>query len=127
MKRSRPIPAPRAPAEIEHLTSVIGEAAALLLIEQYGGSRVSIPRVVTEASPIAGAVGLPAAQKLAEAFPAALLSIPACKAWRVRLYASRGWTASRIALKVGWDETTIYRHLRNHHAPSRHHQMDLFL
>jgi hypothetical protein len=126
MKRPHAINPPRMPAELEHLTAVLGDDLVLLLVEEYGGSRLFVPRLITDETVLALKIGRPAAEAMAAVFPAALLQIPACKPWRVRLYASRGWTVAKIALMLRWDETTVYRHLRNHQPISRHHQMDLF-
>lgn len=126
MKRTRQIAPPRTPAEIEYLTSLIGEEKALMLIETYGGSRVLIPRSLEAATKLAMLIGTKNAAAMVQAHRGVQLSIPACKPWRVRLYASRGWTTAQIALKLGWDETTVYRHLRDKRPPSRHHQLEMF-
>ena len=114
---------PPAPAEIAYLTRVIGEAAALLLIETRGGTRLYVPSSPNQGTALALEIGLEAAQALARKFGGETMKVPLCKFWRMRVYQAEGCSYAAIARRLGTTETTIQRWL----APPASRQMALEL
>ena len=112
---------PPAPAEIGYLTRVIGEAAALLLIETRGGTRLYVPSVPNPASALVLDIGPVAALALALEYGGETFKVPLCKFWRMRVYKAEGCSYAVIARRLGTTETTIQRWL----APPASRQMAL--
>lgn len=103
----------RPPAELAWLTDVIGAEATLVLIETRGGTRVYVPREVTQASAIARDIGLQEARKLSAAFSGDTITVPVARCWRVRHYRAAGLSYAAIARKLGCHEDTVWRLLRS--------------
>jgi DNA-binding NarL/FixJ family response regulator len=105
----RPI---RPPVEIAYLVEALGEAGALRLIEEAGGTRVYVPHNPNQASTLARHVGLDGAKAMAKIRPVTWIKVPLCRDWRIKLYHARGMTYSGIARKLGMTESAVHRHLQ---------------
>lgn len=115
---------PPPPHEIRWLTDALGVAAALVLMEQFSGSRVYVPREPNQGSPLALAIGLEAARALAAIKGGETIKPPAAKAWLSRVYKAQGLSGSAIARKLRIDESTVARHL--HPIVSHMAQLSMF-
>ena len=103
----------RPPAELAWLTDVLGAAATLVLVEKRGGTRVYVPREVTQASVIAREIGLQEARALSGAFAGDTITVPVARHWRVRHYRAAGLSYADSARKLGCHEDTVWRLLRS--------------
>lgn len=110
------------PPEVMRLAEVIGEPAALALIEEFGGLRTYVPKHPTER--IVAAIGAEAAAKLAAAWGGEYIPVPLARAWRVMVYRSRGQSYPAIARRVGLSEDGVWRILSR--ADMTTSQLDLF-
>ncbi|MTW19111.1 hypothetical protein GJ689_23205 [Rhodoplanes serenus] len=110
------------PPEVMRLAEVIGEPAALALIEAFPGLRIYVPRSPTER--IMAAIGAEAAAQLARAYGGEYLKVPAAKQWRVTIYRTRGLSYADIARRVGSTEDGVWRILSR--AAMTSPQLDLF-
>jgi hypothetical protein len=102
----------RPPAEVAWLTDVIGAEAAFILIEQRGGTRVSVPKIRAAGSSLAALVGDEAAAALVRAFGDSTITIPVARYWRVQRYRQQGLSYAAIARMLGCHEDTVWRLLR---------------
>lgn len=100
------------PAELEYLTSRIGPAATLALIEAHGGTRVPIPRRPTPGCKLARLLGLTPALALADWRGGEDVKIPLAKMWRVRVYRAAGASYNEIALRLGIGVSAVHHHLQ---------------
>ena len=102
------------PAELAWLVDVIGAAAALRLIEARGGTRLYVPRAVTQASALAREIGLAEARLMTTApFAGDTITVPVARHWRVRQYRAAGLSQAAIARRLGCHEDTVWRLLRS--------------
>jgi hypothetical protein len=115
---------PPPPAELAHLVRLIGADAMLRLIEARGGTRLYVPQVPDDASPIAADIGLEAARALAREYGGETIKVPTCKVWRARVYHARGLSYAKIARRLGCTESTVWRLLAP--AATRATQLSLF-
>lgn len=121
------VPAPiRPPAEIAHLTELLGVDATLLLIEEHGGTRLHIPQNPNQGSSISRLVGLPGAKALAARYGRTPLHIPLARHWRARVYREQGATYRDIARRLGISESTVHGYLQASGMTARAEQLDLF-
>lgn len=108
----------RPPVELAWLVEVIGEEATLLLIENFGGTRVNVPVQPDRPSILAEAVGLETQAKLVARFGGDRLKIPLCRWWRARIYRwQRGMTIQQIARRLGMVESGVSLLLRSGQPP----------
>lgn len=74
---------------LSELRELIGDPAALALIEAFGGTMRYIPKVPEPGQAIVKAVGMDAAQRLARYYGANELPVPLAKQWRALAYIDR--------------------------------------
>lgn len=115
---------PPPPAELAHLSDVIGADATLRLIEAYGGTRLYIPKEPAEDTLLAQVVGLRAAWAMARPFGGDYLRVPLARAWRVMVYRGRGDSYAAIARRLGMTESTVGKILQAAGATQK--QLSLF-
>lgn len=115
---------PPPPAELGWLIRALGVEATLALLDAFGGSRIYVPAVPSPDCRLVLAIGMEAAQALAEIRPRETIKPPLAKLWRTRVYTARGWSQSAVARKLGIDESTVARQLKP--VPSRFDQARLF-
>jgi hypothetical protein len=96
------------------LVALIGETAALLLIERHGGTRITVP---VSGGALAAEIGAEAAARLFGHFGHDRVHVPLAKAWRAGIYRQRGMSYSAIARKLGCNEASVWKHL--HPQPGR--------
>ena len=113
---------PAAPAELAPLTSLIGDHAALLLIEAHGGTRLYIAR---RGDALATVIGAQAAAALAAELGGEYLKVPTAKFWRARVYRARGMSYALIARRLGATESSVWRWLNAGGDTRRQLEMDL--
>ena len=115
---------PPPPAELAHLTDLIGADALLRLIEAYGCTRLYIPETPTEDTLLAKVIGLRLACIMANRYGGDYLKVPLSRNWRVRVYRARGWSYAEIARHLGMTESTVGKIL--HAAGITQRQLTLF-
>jgi len=113
-------------SDLGEIAARIGPRATLALIEAEGGRRVFVPHRPNQATPLARAIGLPAAQALAKAGGGVWLRVPLARAWRVRLYRHCGATYRDIAGWLGITESQVSKLLRDAGLTARPTQLELF-
>ena len=92
------------PPNVRWLVDLVGEAAALRLVELYGGTRLFVPQKVHGRSEIVRKSGLAARtlEPLARQRGGETILLPLCREWRVRIYRERdGESYSVIARRIG--------------------------
>jgi Mor family transcriptional regulator len=102
-------------ASINEIVRVIGLAAAVKLVESFGGTRIYLPHPsrVKPDTPVAQALGIEAACRLASEWPQCEIAIPGSSTLRPeRDHAIRNEPASmpvrELAKKYGLTERQIY-------------------
>lgn len=99
-------------ARFEELAEVIGRDAVAALCASLGGTRTYVPRTMQPDHPIAAAIGLEPAQRLAEYFHGTTLNPPQVRRQRQRalqLLALGDLTVKEVALEVGFSERRVYQ------------------
>lgn len=112
------------PPEVARLSDIIGIGAALALIEAHGGTRLYIPRAMSEEINLIKVIGLEASEKLIQAHGGNYLKIPVARQWRAVLYRGQEMSYPKIARRLGCTEGTVWRILSEYEMTSR--QLDLF-
>lgn len=107
-------PAIRPPRELRAIVSLIGDEAALKLVETYGGQRIQVPARATASCALARAVGLTAARALVTEFRGTKLAVPLCKRWRILHLRARGLSYAAIARELTVSEATVHQTLQAH-------------
>lgn len=101
----------RPPAEIKPIVELVGEAAALQLVEAFGGLRIEVPSRVSATGVLGRAVGVDAAQALVKACGGARLYVPLCKRWRGQVMRQAGASYAEIARRLNVSEQTVWNWL----------------
>ncbi len=103
------------PASLAEIIDAIGIAAALKLVERYGGTRVYVPseETITVTHPLACAIGLEAARKLARVRGREYLDVPRCAAYvrAIRNAAIRDGLAEASAAELARQYCTTRRNI----------------
>jgi hypothetical protein len=110
--------------DVAPLVELIGEKAALRLLEQRGGTRVYISDP-EEGRALADIVGLDAAAAMRRKYGATRVKLPVGRQWRVLCYKAMGLSRPKIALRAGCSETTVDDIVKRHGRPDTT-QLDLF-
>jgi DNA-binding NarL/FixJ family response regulator len=104
------------PPSIAWLVKLVGEEAALALVEAHGGTRLFVPKRVGAHSALARRTGVPAKSlaPLAAAYGGETIKLPLCREWRIRIYRLRhGESYAAIARRLGIVESTVWRVLND--------------
>lgn len=104
---------PPPPAELGALSRHLSPAELRALVEHCGGVRLYVPLRPGRGSPVVRAVGLAAAQRLAQGFGGQQLKVPLARAWLVRVFAAENLSQSQIARRLRITESTVWRLLRD--------------
>lgn len=115
---------PPATDDVARLVDLIGEEAALRLIEARGGTRVYCADPDEDRS-LTGIVGLDAAAKMRAKYGANRVKVPVGRQWRVLCYKAMGLPHAKIARRAGCSETTVGDILRRYGRPAPA-QLDFF-
>lgn len=110
--------------DVARLVDLIGEEAALRLLEARGGTRVYCADPSEDRSLVA-IIGLDAAAKMRAKYGANRVKVPVGRQWRVLCYKAMGLAHSKIALRAGCSETTVGDILNRYGRPTPI-QFDLF-
>lgn len=110
--------------DVAPLVELIGEAAALRLLEQRGGTRVYVSDP-EEGRALVDIVGLDAAAAMRRKYGATRVKLPVGRQWRVLCYKAMGLSRPKIALRAGCSETTVDDIVKRHGRPATT-QLDLF-
>lgn len=110
--------------DVAHLVELIGEEAALRLLEARGGVRVYVSDPA-EGRVLAEIVGLDAAAAMRAKYGSTRVKLPVGRQWRVLCYKAMGLSRPSIALRVGCSETTVDDIVKRHGRPAST-QLDLF-
>ncbi len=121
---------PPPPPEIQTIVELIGEEAALALMERHGGAEIYIP-LHADGSRLVADIGYAATSALAAYFGRERLKVPLCKPWRARILWRQGLSRNAIARKLLMSTSSVDRALEDwapktrpvHIVPG---QMDLF-
>lgn len=121
------------PPSLAELARVSSVAAALTLAREYGGRRIYIPEVMTEAHPLAVLIGYDAAMALSHHYPGDRPEIPMLRDWRAKVKANAiasarraGRTQAELAREFGMTERGIRLAERRAEAVADVDQLDLF-
>jgi transcriptional regulator GlxA family with amidase domain len=93
----------------DEIAALIGEAAALALAEEFGGSRLYIPSMIEDGHRIAEAIGMPAARVLSARFAPDVVVVPLCRELRAAHYRGQGLSNGKIARRLGLTERGVER------------------
>jgi hypothetical protein len=110
--------------DVQKLAELLGEAAALRLVEARGGTRVYVadPDPETE---LARIVGLDAAAAMHDRYGRGWFKVPVARRWRVLCYLAQGMNRTQTALKASCSENTVDDIVGRYGRP-RNNQLDLF-
>lgn len=110
--------------DVQALVDMVGEDAALRLIEARGGTRIYVadPAPGTE---LAKLVGLDGATAMHERYGRGWVRVPLARPWRVLCYLARGMNRTQTALKAGCSENTVSDIVGRYGRPNPR-QPDLF-
>lgn len=97
---------------LEELIELIGEAAMIRLAEEFGGTRLYVPAAMGPAAPIARAVGMEAAARLAAQYSPDKIKVPLARELRASHYHASGLSYARIAVRLGMTETGVEKLMR---------------
>ena len=101
---------------LAELASAIGEPLALALSARFGGTRLYVPRKISDGHPICVALGREGADSLSAYAGGGEIAVPKQAARRARVIAlhSRGaLTMAQIALETAYSERHVYRLVRD--------------
>lgn len=110
--------------DVAPLVALIGDDAALRLLEARGGTRVYVSDP-EEGRALADIVGLDAAAAMRRKYGATRVKLPVGRQWRVLCYKAMGLSRPKIALRAGCSETTVDDIVKRHGRPATT-QLDLF-
>ena len=100
------------PAELAYLSSRIGAAATLALIEAHGGTRLHIPKSAPPTARLTRLLGPEAAHALSAWRGGEDVKIPLAKGWRIRVHRAEGLGYGAIARRLGIGEAMVHKHLQ---------------
>ncbi|MGE4321733.1 MAG: hypothetical protein AB7E60_01735 [Sphingobium sp.] len=109
----------------QSVADIIGVTATETLCRALGGTRIYVPATIGEHHPIAVAIGLDDAAKIADHFHRTVLALPKGLTRRQRVLEYRretNMTVQQIALATDYTEAGVYKIL----AEERGGQLDLF-
>ena len=89
------------------LLGLLGEEAYLKLCEEFGGTRVYVPKRLPDNNVLVAAIGMDAMRKLMDTYAPAAIRVPLAKAERARWYRAQGLSNARIGRKLGMTESGV--------------------
>jgi len=101
---------------LAELASAIGEPLALALSLRFGGTRLYVPRRISDGHPICVALGRAGADCLSAYAGGGEIAVPKQAARRARvidLHSRRALTMAQIALETAYSERHVYRLVRD--------------
>lgn len=110
--------------EVARLVQIMGVEAALAVVEQWGGTRLYVPKAPAGESELVKAVGDGPAKALAEAFGGEYLKVPLARRWRILAYHAMSLSYAQIARRAGCTEKHVGETLRGEGLTRA--QLDLF-
>ena len=110
--------------DVQKLVELLGEAAALRLIEARGGTRIYVadPTPETELTQL---VGLDGAAAMHDRYGRGWYRVPVARPWRGLCYIAQGMNRTQAALKAVCHENTVDDIIRRYGRPAGN-QLDLF-
>ena len=99
-------------SELPSLRELLGDEAALLLIEKCGGTRIVVPQYITPTHDLRAQLGDEVFIDLVRYFGGTRLFVPIARQWRIDMYSSQKLTQAQMARKIGCAETWVQRVLR---------------
>jgi Mor family transcriptional regulator len=97
--------------ELTSLLELIGEEMTLKLVENFGGTRVFVPKAMVKKHPVIDVLGEIGLALMIQYFSGDM-PIPIARGWRIQLYLKQGLKIKEIARKVHCSETAVYKHKR---------------
>lgn len=96
------------------LIGMLGQDAALKMVETFGGRRLSIPRYASGrvGRHLAEVIGAEGARAIVARFGGGPVKMPQAKPWRAMLLREAGWHYGEIAQALGTSETAVWRWLK---------------
>ncbi len=85
----------------DNLRAIVGDEAALTLMELYGGTRLYVPKNATPASKLYREIGEPALAALCEEYSSCQITVPLGREWRASVYHALGASNAEIARALG--------------------------
>ncbi len=113
---------PLPPPEVWPLIDLVGETAALALVEARGGTEWYIPRSLPADAgthPLVQAIGEPLARRVVKDRGGLYLEVPLARQWRIEIYAGRGMRSLDIALTLKCSAHTVSMALRRARAAKK--------
>lgn len=89
------------------LHDLLGKEGFVLFCQEFGGTRVYIPRKLWDNNDIVQAIGRERAGRLSAAFAPATIRVPLARRERALYWRAQGLSHGRIALKIGVTETAV--------------------
>lgn len=101
-------------SELRSLIELLGEEATLKIVEAYGGTRLSVPKVMPKEHRLRELLGDGSFALLYQYFGGSTIMIPIAREWRIDLYLKQKprLTRAEIARRAGCSENTVYAHQR---------------
>lgn len=112
-------------SELPSFRELLGDDDTLVLIEKFGGTRISVPMTMKDAHPLREALGERIFKKMVRHYGGSQLLVPLAKHWRIALYRHRGRTHREIARLVGCGESAVYRILKRQEVEQLQMQLQL--
>lgn len=110
--------------EVKRLVQLVGPAAALAVIERWGGTRLYVPKNPSANAELNRAAGAEGARNLAAAYGGDFLKVPRAVRWRILAYRTMGLSYAQIARRAGCTEKHVGTTLRSEGLTRA--QLDLF-
>ena len=95
------------------LLGLLGKEAYLKLCEEFGGTRIYVPKRLPDDHELIAAIGMDATRKLVGTYAPAAIRVPLARRERARRYRAQGLSHARIARKLGLTETGVEKLLRS--------------
>lgn len=107
------------PSLLAEMVDALGEDVARAVVDEWGGTRLWVPRRIRPGHPIATALGVDAAERLVRWSGGAAIAVPTDAAWRraerdarIRSGRTHGVPAAVLARREGLTTGRIYQILR---------------
>jgi len=91
---------------------MLGEKAALALIQACGGTRIGVPKVIPKAHHLRDVLGDKAFETLCERCGGCEISLPIARYWRFEIYNRMQITRAEMARLLHCTEGLVYRYVQ---------------